>query len=597
MYNTPGGISAGVEGVATVSRDFSQSRMYFLKVARQVWPRDNPAKPNLSKIEDVEQPDRYFALLSAHFLGRMHLRGEGVRQDVKVAKMWFERAAKEGDKESLNALGIISRDGLLDGKSKEDDAIVQFGRAAAQDLAEAILNLGKLYYRKGNMVLAKTYFENAIRHGSQFEAYYYAATIHAHAARSSPGQNGGSCAAAVSYYKTVAERGCWKNNVVAEAEKYWNSPDPSLREGAIVRWQIAADRGVEVAQNNLAYVLEEVAKNHLKGISADSTLTDDYNRTARDALMYWTRSAAQGDLDAMVKLGDLHYHGIGVDEPPILRQEKAAGYYHAAIDSFSTIAMWNVGWMYENGIGAQRDFHLAKRYYDMALETNHHAYFPIVLSLIKLHLRSLWYIMRGGKQQNLILWGDDENEGWWPKLWKSEQSGSGTDGSNRPKVVDIDDEDPIKRARDIRDAAVGIGGDDEDPGEDYFDGMTRRRGGGGVNGDGVGDGEFEEWEDDWELVILAALAVTIGALVMLRRYYEQRRLEALERRRREQRAAEQQEEQQQQHQHQREPQHLHHQQAMGDRVPNPDMNPPPPPPMPGAGLDDPLLQNMAIFML
>ncbi|KAG8796915.1 ERAD-associated protein, partial [Serendipita sp. 400] len=240
MYNTPGGISAGVEGVATVSRDFSQSRMYFLKVARQVWPRDNPAKPNLSKIEDVEQPDRYFALLSAHFLGRMHLRGEGVRQDVKVAKMWFERAAKEGDKESLNALGIISRDGLLDGKSKEDDAIVQFGRAAAQDLAEAILNLGKLYYRKGNMVLAKTYFENAIRHGSQFEAYYYAATIHAHAARSSPGQNGGSCAAAVSYYKTVAERGCWKNNVVAEAEKYWNSPDPSLREGAIVRWQIAA---------------------------------------------------------------------------------------------------------------------------------------------------------------------------------------------------------------------------------------------------------------------------------------------------------------------------------------------------------------------
>ncbi|KAG8784254.1 ERAD-associated protein, partial [Serendipita sp. 398] len=127
MYNTPGGISAGVEGVATVTRDFSQSRMYFLKVARQVWPRDNPAKPNLSKIEDVEQPDRYFALLSAHFLGRMHLRGEGVRQDVKVAKMWFERAAKEGDKESLNALGIISRDGLLDGKSKEDDAIVQFG--------------------------------------------------------------------------------------------------------------------------------------------------------------------------------------------------------------------------------------------------------------------------------------------------------------------------------------------------------------------------------------------------------------------------------------------------------------------------------------
>jgi SEL1 protein len=72
-----------------------------------------------------------------------------------------------------------------------------------------------------------------------------------------PSPNVGACPAAVSFYKIVAERGCWKNNILAEAEKYWNSPDPSLRDGAILRWQIAADRGVETAQNNLAYVLEE----------------------------------------------------------------------------------------------------------------------------------------------------------------------------------------------------------------------------------------------------------------------------------------------------------------------------------------------------
>ena len=87
------------------------------------------------------------------------------------------------------------------------------------------------------------------------------ATIHASIARSSSQVNAapnvGSCPIAVSFYKIVAERGCWKNNVLAEAEKYWNSPDPSLREGAILRWKIAADRGVETAQNNLAYILEE----------------------------------------------------------------------------------------------------------------------------------------------------------------------------------------------------------------------------------------------------------------------------------------------------------------------------------------------------
>jgi SEL1 protein len=153
-----------------------------------------------------------------------------------------------------------------------------------------------------------------------------------------------------------------------------------MREGAILRWQIAADRGVESAQNNLAFVLEEgvcvcararrletigidplffvracvraVAKNQKRGIQTAAGASDDFNRTAHDALMYWTRSAAQGDIDAMVKLGDLHYSGFGIDEPASLRHEKAAGYYQAAIDSHSAIAMWNVAWMYENGVGA-----------------------------------------------------------------------------------------------------------------------------------------------------------------------------------------------------------------------------------------------------
>ncbi|CAG7854812.1 SubName: Full=Related to Sel-1 homolog {ECO:0000313/EMBL:CCA68700.1} [Serendipita indica DSM 11827] len=578
MYVTPGGISAGVEGIATVQKDFVQSRSYFFKVARKVWPRDNPANVNQFKATDVDPTDMYFAILSAHFIGRMHLRGEGIRQDIKIAKMWFERGALEGDKESLNALGIIYRDGLLDGKEKNDKAIVYFSRAAAQDLPEALVNMGKIYYRNGNMVMAKNYFDNAIRYGSQFEAFYYAATIHANMARNNP-HNTPACTTAVSFFKQVAERGCWKNNVIAEAEKYWNSPDPSLREGAIVRWQIAADRGVEVAQNNLAYVLEELAKSQKRTIHSGSGLSKEYNHTAQDAIMYWTRSAAQGDVDAMVKLGDLHYHGIGVDEPPALRHEKAAGYYHAAADSYSTIAMWNIGWMYENGIGAPQDFHLAKRYYDMALDYNHSAQFPIVLSLIKLHLRSLWYILRGGTQPSLILWGDDaENEGWWPKLWRSSNAEPATD---RQKVVDVDDEDPIQRARNIRDAAVGIG-DEEDPGDDYFDGMTRRRhgaGGGGAGREGEGDNaEFEEFEDDWELVVLALLAMGIGGLIILRRYYEQRRQEALERLERER---------QQQQQQQQQGGTMDHEQQPGQHHP--------PAPAPEHRLNEPL-QNMGLFM-
>lgn len=80
------------------------------------------------------------------------------------------------------------------------------------------------------------------------------------------------------------------------------------------------------------------------------------NRTARLALIQWTRSAAQHDVDALVKVGDYYYHGLGVDdEPQELRWEKAAGYYLSAVDTQrSALAMWNLGWMYENGMGVNK---------------------------------------------------------------------------------------------------------------------------------------------------------------------------------------------------------------------------------------------------
>lgn len=136
------------------------------------------------------------------------------------------------------------------------------------------------------------------------------------------------------------------------------------------------------------------------------------NDTARLALTQWTRSAAQRNIDALVKVGDYYYHGLGVpDEPEKIRWEKAAGYYQSAAETqMSALAMWNLGWMYENGAGVPQDFHLAKRHYDSALDTNSEAYVPVVLSLAKLHMKSLWHAILGGPD-NLNLWHYDEEEG------------------------------------------------------------------------------------------------------------------------------------------------------------------------------------------
>ncbi len=77
------------------------------------------------------------------------------------------------------------------------------------------------------------------------------------------------------------------------------------------------------------------------------------NDTARLALTQWTRSAAQNNIDALVKVGDYYYHGLGVpEESEIARWEKAAGYYRSAADTqLSALAMWNLGRMYEHGYG------------------------------------------------------------------------------------------------------------------------------------------------------------------------------------------------------------------------------------------------------
>lgn len=113
----------------------------------------------------------------------------------------------------------------------------------------------------GNARLAKQYFENALRHGSQFEAYYWSAQVHANMARLQAAQeatpNTGSCAVATSFYKIVAERGSWKSTLITEAERLWKSGGEQEKDAAVLRWMIAADRGVEAAQNNVAYILDQ----------------------------------------------------------------------------------------------------------------------------------------------------------------------------------------------------------------------------------------------------------------------------------------------------------------------------------------------------
>jgi SEL1 protein len=112
------------------------------------------------------------------------------------------------------------------------------------------------------------------------------------------------------------------------------------------------------------------------------------------ALVYWTRSARQANIDSLLKMGDWYLKGYGIPSPDPL---KAVTCYQAAVDNLSPLAMWDMGWCHENGVGVEQDFHLAKRYYDLAKTTNDDATLPVMLSLGKLYARSYFNKLSRGK--------------------------------------------------------------------------------------------------------------------------------------------------------------------------------------------------------
>jgi len=125
--------------------------------------------------------------------------------------MWFGRGATYGDKECHNGLGIMWRDGLIDGRKDSKAAFTHFAVAAGQGLTPS----GS---ERGDLKLAISYFEAAMRHGLPFEAFLekiQAAQIEIVPTSLKPG----ACSISTAFFKVVSERGSRGEDVVQEGEK------------------------------------------------------------------------------------------------------------------------------------------------------------------------------------------------------------------------------------------------------------------------------------------------------------------------------------------------------------------------------------------
>ena len=67
----------------------------------------------------------------------------------------------------------------------------------------------------------------------------------------------------------------------------------------------------------------------------------------------------------------------------------------------SPLALYNLGYMHEAGEGLARDLHLAKRYYDMALEYSPDAAVPVGFALARLQLK---FLLESLAASNLVMY-------------------------------------------------------------------------------------------------------------------------------------------------------------------------------------------------
>lgn len=298
-------------------------------------------------------------------LGTLYLEGKYVKQDSSEALKLFRSAAKHGNMESIYNIAILNlNDRLITSTTLVKDEIISKARDPKFDTAFGYLQVAA---QQGH-TLSKHKIGLMNLHGIGTKR---------------------SCTKAMKSFKDVSERGDW-DRIMWQAHRDFKNQE---YEASFMKYAVMAEQGYEVAQHNAAYLLDygylspyassEMGWHWINGIFYDSTKAS----YAESAVRLYKLAALQDNIDANLKIGDYYYYGKG-GLP--LNYDKAGAHYRLASKQANAQATYNLGYMYEHGIGVDQDFHLAKRYYDRAKEFHQDARVPINLAQYKLQLHHFW---------------------------------------------------------------------------------------------------------------------------------------------------------------------------------------------------------------
>uniref|UniRef100_H2YDJ4 Uncharacterized protein n=1 Tax=Ciona savignyi TaxID=51511 RepID=H2YDJ4_CIOSA len=296
------------------------------------------------------------------YLGKMFAEGaDTIKQNNQTALKYYKMAADQGNPIGQAGMGLMYMYGKGLAAADYDKALMYFKMSADQGWPEGQLHLGNMYFNghgvKRDFSRSIQLFNLAAQNGHLL-ALYNLGRMHSTGVGAVR-----SCRTAVELYKNVCERGRWAG--------YFDSAYSLYKSGrvnsALSIYMLLAELGYEVAQSNVAHILDQ----------GSSTLV--LNETYARALLHWDRAASQGYSIARIKLGDYYYYGRGTE----VDYEVAAGHYKIASADKNAQATFNLGYMHERGLGLKKDIHLAKRHYDQAATNSPDAAVPVTLALIK----------------------------------------------------------------------------------------------------------------------------------------------------------------------------------------------------------------------
>lgn len=368
--------------------------------------------------------DGYEAPLEVHFINQcvslvahMYLRGEGTLKDPEKAFQWLQRTLSLGStSDALNDMGLILEYGLLGSNPNPHSAVGFYKAAMKKGHPGALYNMARvaLTQKFPSFYPKQTYASNSPGPAQplSFENPYAfkpvlteieifkllriaASRGDARAlydlARLNEAQlfPAVSCKDAVENYKMFIEA---MEMYVAPLEWSMAQALAGFHDDALIGYGLASELGFETAQASAAFLL------HRPGKMTDDPEPNESPEKLNAAVNYLTKLSHQYNSDSVVLLGDLFYHNKINDSATLNETElrnrnlaRAARLYQESTSWISSQGSWNLGYMYELGLGVDQDFHLAKRYYDLALLHHPEAYIGVKLSLARLALKKWIY--------------------------------------------------------------------------------------------------------------------------------------------------------------------------------------------------------------